>query len=146
MLCGMLQLCAAAAAAAETMPPLCDYNTPGIYVAPPCKWPSILPAQTRTSDIPPQSTLLKGITLLENATAIPNYGADTWYPAEDRHGNLYSGFDDGKVDNVSVGSACTRQGFEHYCNCSSSSVIWRGCHCHTNVRQGALKPGYRTSV
>ena len=33
---------------------------------------------------------------------------DTWYPAEDRHGNLYSGFDDGKVQNTSVGSACTR--------------------------------------
>ena len=124
--CGMLQLCAAAAAAAETMPPLCDYNTPGIYVAPPCKWPSILPAQTRTSDIPPQSTLLNGITLLENATAIPNYGADTWYPAEDRHGNLYSGFDDGKVDNVSVGSACTRQGFEHYCNCSRALLSGGG--------------------
>jgi hypothetical protein len=32
----------------------------------------------------------------------------TWYPAEDRHGDLFSGFDDGAVAGVSVGSACTR--------------------------------------
>lgn len=74
------------------------------YITPPCTWPN-RPAAGLPFE---QSTILRGITVLENATAIKNYGADTWYPAEDRHGNLYSGFDDGAVDGVSVGSACTR--------------------------------------
>jgi hypothetical protein len=74
------------------------------YIEPPCIWPSVPPATNPFKN----SDLLQGITVLENATAIPGYGADTWYPAEDRHGNLFSGFDDGAVNNVSVGSACTR--------------------------------------
>jgi len=74
------------------------------FISPPCVWPSVPP-----SGLPfARSTKLRGITVLENATSIPSYGADTWYPAEDRHGNLFSGFDDGGVDGVSVGSACTR--------------------------------------
>lgn len=92
---------------APAPPPACDYNTPGKYVTPPCTWPSIPPTTDHQSPFAP-SSLLKGVTLLANATAIPGYGADTWYPAEDRDGNLYSGFDDGKVGNTSVGSACTR--------------------------------------
>ena len=104
----MLSLCLCGAfAGAPAPPPACDYNTPGTYVAPPCTWPSIPPTTDHQSPFAP-SSLLKGVTLLANATAIPGYGADTWYPAEDRDGNLYSGFDDGKVGNTSVGSACTR--------------------------------------
>eukprot|EP01079_Euglenida_sp_SAG-EU17-18_P008161 gene8161-1458_t len=77
----------------------------GVVAAdPPCTWPSRPPAPVPF----PQSDLLKGVKLLENATAIPNYGADTWYPAEGLDGSLYSGFDDGTVDGVNVGSACTR--------------------------------------
>ena len=74
------------------------------YVTPPCVWPSV-PAAGLPFAV---SESMVGITVLENATAIQNYGADTWYPAEDRNGDLFSGFDDGKVQNVSVGSACTR--------------------------------------
>lgn len=95
--------------AVVTTPPQCVFRSPvgsppvPVFVHPPCVWPSQPP------DSPfPQSSLLTGITLLENATAIPSYGADTWYPAEDRDGRLYSGFDDGAVDGVGVGSACTR--------------------------------------
>ena len=83
------------------------------YILPPCVWPSEPAAGLPFED----STELVGITVLgailwplsrpdmidfslnfgphlgrlfraENATAIVNYGADTWYPAEDRHGNV----------------------------------------------------------
>jgi hypothetical protein len=37
------------------------------------------------------------VVLLENATAIPNFGADTFYPAEDRFGQFVTGFDDGGI-------------------------------------------------
>jgi hypothetical protein len=72
------------------------------YIWPPCTWPSEAPA----GQPPPfeRSTRLRGITVLENATAIPHYGADTFYPAEDRAGDLFSGYDDGTVGNISVGS------------------------------------------
>ena len=45
----------------------------------------------------PQSTVLKGIEVVNDSISIPGYGADTFYPTEDRRGNLYSGFDDGGV-------------------------------------------------
>ena len=73
------------------------------FVQPPCRWPSVPPPEP-----PPwsgQSSLLQGITLLENVTAIRGYGADTWYPTEDRSGALFSGFDDGGVGSVTVGSS-----------------------------------------
>eukprot|EP01044_Picomonas_judraskeda_P007510 COSAG03_NODE_810_length_5761_cov_6.315613_3_plen_239_part_00 len=90
------------AASGSAAPAPCEY---GEYIEPPCEWPSRPPA----GRVPfPASSSVAGITILENATAIKNYGADTWYPAEDRHGDLFSGFDDGAVLNVSVGSACTR--------------------------------------
>ena len=43
--------------------------------------------------------------MLENVTAIPGFGADTWYPSEDRHGRFFSGFDDGAIGPVTVGSS-----------------------------------------
>lgn len=67
------------------------------YVETPCIWPSIPPSTSTALPWNRQSNLLKGIALLENVTAIPGYNADTWYPAEDRYGKLYSGFDDGVV-------------------------------------------------
>lgn len=48
--------------------------------------------------------LVCGCSLLP-PQAIPNFGADTFYPAEDRHGNFMSGFDDGGILAVSVNSA-----------------------------------------
>ena len=100
LLLGVLLLAVGAERQAAAMPP-CDY---GNTIAPPCSWPSSPPAGLPFA----RSTTLQGIEILENATSIPDYGADTWYPAEDRHGDLFSGFDDGGVDGVSVGSACTR--------------------------------------
>ena len=97
----LLPAAGAAQAAAAAGVPLCDYSN---VIAPPCTWPSSPPAGLPFA----RSATLAGIEILENATSIPSYGADTWYPAEDRHGDLFSGFDDGAVDGVSVGSACTR--------------------------------------
>ena len=100
--CGMaLLLLALLASDAQAAPPPCDYAT---IIKPPCVWQSTPPPGLPFA----RSKTLQGILILENASSIPNYGADTWYPAEDRHGDLFSGFDDGKVDGVSVGSACTR--------------------------------------
>ena len=78
------------------------------YVAAPCTWPSAPPAADDGCPFPPSAALPGGLTVLENATSVAGFGADTWYPAEDRHGVLFSGFDDGAVAGVSVGSACTR--------------------------------------
>ena len=86
------------------------------YISPPCVWPSVPPLGLPFA----RSTKLRGVTVLENATAIVNYGADTWYPAEDGDGNLFSGFDDGAVDGVAVGSACTRP----RAKCAESSGLW----------------------
>lgn len=77
------------------------------YVSTPCAWPNQSPP------LPPglaQSTALSGVTVLENATVIPYYGADTFYPAPDRHGRFMSGFDDGGLggggtSSVSVSSS-----------------------------------------
>lgn len=95
-------LLVATAGSKALAPAPCEYLDG--FIAPPCVWPSHPAAGLPFAP----STALLGLTVLENATKIENYGADTWYPAEDRHGNLYSGFDDGMVDQVSVGSACTR--------------------------------------
>ena len=92
------------------------------YVSAPCTWPNKPPPpppppslhhyldRDRDQDqlhqhppIPP-SEIWSGITILENATAIPNFGADTFYPAEDRHGDFFTGFDDGGILGVSVTS------------------------------------------
>ena len=44
------------------------------YITPPCTWPSNAPA-----GVPfPSSDLLRGVTVLEDATPIAGYGADTW--------------------------------------------------------------------
>ena len=75
------------------------------FVEPPCTWPSIPPSTATALPWSRQSSVLNGIALLENVTAIPGYYADTWYPVEDRHGKLYSGFDDGVVGAVTVGSS-----------------------------------------
>jgi hypothetical protein len=40
-----------------------------------------------------------------NASTIPNFGADTFYPAPDRYGRFMTGFDDGGIFAVSVGSS-----------------------------------------
>lgn len=48
--------------------------------------------------------MLSSIELLSPAVQVPNYGADTFYPSEDRFGDLFSGFDDGCCDGVCVGS------------------------------------------
>ena len=73
------------------------------YIEPPCVWPSLPPPDDQPWTGP--SPLLQGITILENVTAIPGYDADTWYPTQDRDGKLYSGFDDGVVGAVTVGSS-----------------------------------------
>lgn len=79
---------------------------PTEFVTPPCVWPSKPPgASSGVAPLPfERSVLLRDIMVMEDATPIKGYGADTWYPAEDRDGNLYSGFDDGRVGSVSVGS------------------------------------------
>ena len=61
------------------------------YVSTPCRWPNHPPQGLPV----PQSSMLQGITILENATVIPYFGADTFYPAEDRFGDFFTGFDDG---------------------------------------------------
>ena len=72
------------------------------FVQPPCRWPSVPPPQPPWSGA---SALLRGITLLENVTAIPGFGADTWYPSQNRSGALISGYDDGGIGSVVVGSS-----------------------------------------
>ena len=68
------------------------------YVRPPCVWPSRAPP---SSPFPiPASPTLGRIVVLENATVIPGYGADTWYPFEGKDGSMYSGFDDGGVGTI----------------------------------------------
>jgi hypothetical protein len=68
------------------------------YIRPPCVWPSRAPP---SSPFPiPTSATLGRIVVLENATAIPGYGADTWYPFEGADGSMYSGFDDGDVGTI----------------------------------------------
>jgi len=42
--------------------------------------------------------------VLENATSIPNFGADTFYPSEDRYGRFMTGFDDGGILSVTAKS------------------------------------------
>lgn len=77
---------------------------PPEYIKPPCVWPS-KPPGANASGVPfQQSPLLSDIMVMEDATPINGYGADTWYPAQDKAGNLYSGFDDGRIGTVSVGS------------------------------------------
>ena len=78
------------------------------YVTTPCRWPNRPPSQQLP--VPQSPTALRGIIVLENATVIPYYGADTFYPAEDRFGNFMSGFDDGGLggggsSSVSVSSS-----------------------------------------
>ena len=99
------------------------------YVATPCVWPNLLPnaaiASTTTTDSittsttstpntnvnigPPMQSLLfnRGLAIIDNITTIPEYGADTFYPSEGLNGNLYSGFDDGGIQGVSVTSFST---------------------------------------
>lgn len=60
------------------------------FIQPPCVWPSVPPPQPPWNG---PSALLKGITILENVTAIPGYGADTWYPAEDRYDAIHPTID-----------------------------------------------------
>ena len=61
------------------------------YVQTPCAWPNVLPRGS------PGLRPRRRVVLLENATAIPNFGADTFYPAEDRFGQFVTGFDDGGI-------------------------------------------------
>ena len=77
---------AASARVASAAAPFCDYEASDldaapVYVRPPCVWPS---KPSGGASPFPLSTLLTGVTLLENATSIPNYKADTWYPSEVR--------------------------------------------------------------
>eukprot|EP00729_Bicosta_minor_P016197 gene16197-20681_t len=94
------------------------------YVEPPCIWPSIPPSTSTALPWNRQSNLLKGIALLENVTAIPGYNADTWYPAEDRYGKLYSGFDDGVVG--AIGGAIYEEGYPMNGRYTSANLVVNG--------------------
>ena len=77
------------------------------YVETPCAWPNAPPS---TGAPVKQSETFRGIALLEDARAIPRFGADTFYPAEDRRGRFMTGFDDGGLggggsSSVSVSSS-----------------------------------------
>jgi len=68
------------------------------------------------------------MSVLEDAIPIPGYGADTFYPTEDRMGRLYSGYDDGGVGDTSVNS------FTPSCTTGSAIVTgadWRNLHCES---------------
>jgi hypothetical protein len=76
------------------------------FVRTPCDWPN----RPRAGLPVAQSATFTGVTILENATVIPYFGADTFYPAEDKHGHFMTGFDDGGLggggsSSVSVGSS-----------------------------------------
>ena len=100
------------------------------YIEPPCVWPSVPPGGGAGVPWAGASSLLAGITVLENVTTIPGYAADTWYPAEDRHGRLWSGFDDGVVGAVTAGSSAPSfmtgtsvvTGAPHWRNLSADAV------------------------
>ncbi|KAK7233827.1 hypothetical protein SO694_001000102 [Aureococcus anophagefferens] len=126
------------------------------YVATPCAWPNKPP-----STAPPRSDALRGVALLEDATPIPLYGADTFYPAEDRDGNFYSGFDDGGLggggtSSVSVSSSSpTGFGLGRYtsANLFVNGTWWTGSYglglsSKTNSLSIEIGPfvGFRHSV
>eukprot|EP00041_Stephanoeca_diplocostata_P025376 m.661222 g.661222 ORF g.661222 m.661222 type:complete len:1283 (+) comp22735_c0_seq3:18-3866(+) len=72
-------------------------------VTTPCTWENQVPREYSPAPMEPSSSFTS-IELLSPAVKIPGYSADTFYPSEDRFGDLYSGFDDGCCDNVCVGS------------------------------------------
>eukprot|EP00941_MAST-03F_sp_MAST-3F-sp1_P001459 g1459.t1 len=70
-------------------------NIDGDYIAPPCVWPNQPPSSTFQ---PSWSKNFNDIAILGNSTNIKGFGADTFYPAEDRTGRLFSGYDDGSIN------------------------------------------------
>eukprot|EP00040_Diaphanoeca_grandis_P019493 m.102940 g.102940 ORF g.102940 m.102940 type:complete len:427 (-) comp27452_c0_seq1:54-1334(-) len=78
--------------------------TMGTQVTPPCQWESVVP---HVYSPPPfvTSKIFSSVELLSAAKQVPKYSADTFYPSEDRNGDLFSGFDDGCCDGVCVNSA-----------------------------------------
>jgi len=71
------------------------------YIQTPCIYPNTPPPSSPI----PQSSSFSRVLIPENVTQIMNYGADTFYPTISSSGVMYSGYDDGGVEDAGVNSA-----------------------------------------